>query len=113
MKFFKVTVCLAALAMSAQAVKAADDFQVNVRFSDLDLARTDGAATLYARIHSAAERVCAPLSGRRLDENQRYRVCVGDALARAVADVHQPTLTEYYQSKVSPRDRTRVAVAAR
>lgn len=113
MKFFKVTMCLATLAMSAQAVKAADEFQVNVRFSDLDLAHTDGAATLYARIHSAAERVCAPLNGRRLDESQRFRVCVGDALARAVSEVHQPTLTEYYQSKVGSRDRTRVAVAAR
>jgi UrcA family protein len=104
---------IATLVLGSQAVHAADESQVKIRFADLDVARVEGAASLYARIHSAAKTVCAPLYGRRLDENQRFHVCVGNAIARAVSDVHQPTLTEYYESMVSPRDRTRVAVAAR
>jgi UrcA family protein len=107
-----VLALVAALVMGSQAVHA-DELQVKINYADLDVARMEGAATLYARIHSAAERVCAPLDGRRLDENRRFRLCVGDAVAKAVSDVHQPRLDEYYQSKVSPRDRTSVTVAAR
>jgi UrcA family protein len=103
-----VTACV----LGAQVVHA-DGLQIKINFADLDLARKEGAAALYARIYAAAQRVCAPLDGRRLDENQRFRSCVGDAIAHAVADVHQPALTEYYQAKVRPRDRTPVAVAAR
>jgi UrcA family protein len=70
-----------------------------VAYGDLDLSRGSGVATLYARINTAARRVCEPtddllqkLSRDRLD-------CRGDAIARAVSEVNSPALTSYYQAK--------------
>jgi UrcA family protein len=105
-------VFIAAVAFGAQSASAAEP-QANVRFADLDLARVEGAQALYGRIRAAAESVCAPLDGRRLEEIVRFRSCVGDALARAVSEVNRPTLTDYYQSKLGAHDRVKVAVAAR
>jgi len=111
-KKLKVFMFVAALSMSANAVQA-DELKVNVVFADLNLARTEGAASLYGRINSAARTVCAPLDGRRLEEKSLFRTCVGDAGARAVSDVNKPTLTKYYESKVGAHDHGAVAVASR
>jgi UrcA family protein len=74
-----------------------------VNFADLDLTNSAGAATLYARIKSAARQVCQPeynwLSKLRTLADQ----CTDQAIARAVADVNAPELTTYFMAKMSPR----------
>jgi len=74
-----------------------------VRFADLNLARPAGADALYRRIQQAAREVCEPdgpaghLSG--------YQECVSNAIARAVADVGAPLLTEHHRALSHPADR--------
>ena len=99
-----------ALALIAH-VGHAEEAQVTVRFSDLDIAHADGAAVLYGRISSAAKAICEPLDGRSLDEHRRFQWCVSDAIARAVLQVNQPALTKHYSRLVTP-ERDNVARAA-
>jgi UrcA family protein len=93
-------------------VANAQDPQVKVGFSDLDLTRTQGAAALYGRIHVAAREVCAPLDGRSLREAFGFRTCVGEAVARAVTQVNNPVLNQYYQSRIEAH-RNNPVLAAR
>jgi UrcA family protein len=57
-----------------------------VRFGDLRQDSPDGLAQLYRRVHSAAERVCAPLaSGDKL--SFQVERCVDAAMERASAQI--------------------------
>ena len=67
-----------------------------VSYQDLDLSRPAGAETLYLRIKSAAENVCAPLNGKQMIEKVSRNACVAGAVARAVKHVNEPILTRYY-----------------
>ena len=70
-----------------------------VRYDDLRLISNVGAAVLYGRLRNAAERACASLDGRPPAQAARYRACVDDAVTKAVADVNEPLLTRYVESK--------------
>lgn len=70
-----------------------------VRYDDLRLISAVGAAVLYGRLHHAAERACGSLDGKTPQLSSRYRACVDDAMSKAVADVNEPVLTKYYESK--------------
>jgi UrcA family protein len=71
-----------------------------VKYGDLDLARSAGAATLYSRIQNAANAVCEPaMSLGARGSTLLSRHCVDESIARAVADVNAPALTSYYVSK--------------
>jgi len=71
-----------------------------IKYGDLDLARSAGAATLYSRIQNAARAVCEPATSSRAWESIRLtHRCVEQSIARAVADVNSPALTSYYVSK--------------
>ncbi|NLG76216.1 MAG: UrcA family protein [Xanthomonadaceae bacterium] len=81
-----------------------------VRFADLDLDKTEGAATLFSRIRAAARSVCDEHRSRELIRQQRYIACIDLAVANAVARVDEPTLTEYYANRTSrPSSAPRVA----
>jgi UrcA family protein len=70
-----------------------------VAYRDLDLSRDSGVATLYARINSAARRVCEPMDDL-LEKLSRDRLnCREDAIARAVSEVNSPALTSYHQAQ--------------
>jgi UrcA family protein len=71
-----------------------------VKYGDLDLTHSAGAATLYSRIQNAANAVCEPaiFSGAR-ESILLTRHCVDESMARAIADVNAPALTSYYVSK--------------
>jgi UrcA family protein len=71
--------------------------QQTVRFGDLNLHSVEGAATLYRRITSAAEDVCAPSSmpGSRIVSSD-YRNCVARAVGEAVAKIDRPELSTLY-----------------
>jgi len=67
-----------------------------VRYHDLDLSQKDDVATLYARIRRAATEVCkaSAASAVQLD-------CYQEAIATAVARIHSPSLTAYYQHRTA------------
>jgi UrcA family protein len=84
------------LALAAQAgepaVAAGEKYaDVVVEFGDLNLASTEGARVLYARLTAAAERACgSEPSTRELKQRMRFDACVDAKLQRAVEKVgHQ------------------------
>jgi UrcA family protein len=91
------------LSAGADAYAAQPDPTVamrTVKYGDLDLTRTVGAATLYSRIQNAARAVCEPaLSTGARDALQLTRRCVDQSITRAVADVNAPALTSYHLTK--------------
>ncbi len=70
-----------------------------VEYGDLDLGRDSGVATLYSRIRSAAKEVCEPIDVVFIKLLRERFDCRKDAVARAVADVNSPALTNYYLAK--------------
>jgi UrcA family protein len=94
-----------ALAIQAADADAATDARATtVRFADLDLARTAGAAALYHRLWNAAQSVCAPVNGRDLANQALFKGCLRGAMEAAVAKVDHPTLTAYYRGLNDPRN---------
>jgi UrcA family protein len=87
---------LASLNHSANADPAP---QVSVRFTDLDLTRTEGAAALYQRLQRAAASVCGSADTKDLPGVTRVHACIRTAIDEAVAKVDQPTLTAYYRNR--------------
>lgn len=78
-----------------------------VRFDDLRLISTVGAAVLYGRLERAADRACGgPSDNLQLAQQQRYRTCMDDTLAKAVSDVNHPILNQFYESKRRNRANT-------
>jgi UrcA family protein len=70
-----------------------------VRFADLDLSKIDGAAILYTRISYAAANVCDSLRSRDVGIAAKYRACVAQAVANAVASVDRPLVSQYHESR--------------
>jgi UrcA family protein len=70
-----------------------------VKFGDLDLTRSAGAQELYRRITRAARDVCATATPGRFPVATAHRGCTDQAIARAVATVDNPLLTERYEQK--------------
>jgi UrcA family protein len=104
MKRLALTILVAAQCLSGPLAHAdpssPDAPHVVVHFADLDLARTEGVATLYTRLSGAAREVCAPLESRELERARRFNACVAGALAAAVAKVDRPLLSTYYRGKL-------------
>jgi UrcA family protein len=94
---------LSALAFSFATVSRADDNttppQVTVKFGDLDVSTSQGAAALYRRIHGAAVNVCS----RMYVESQSYRwhgnACLQTVIGDAVTKVNRPALSAVFASK--------------
>jgi UrcA family protein len=104
---FTTTITILALGLtSAYAASPQDPPSRAVRFADLDLSRTQGAAVLYSRLISAAETVCAPLDDRQIVRHMSFKACVKDAVSSAVTEVDQPTLTAYYKAHTSSHNST-------
>ena len=70
-----------------------------VKFADLDVSHPAGAALLYSRIQNAAKGVCSPFEGLSAQASARMHACIDHAVARAVASVDKPVLTQLYASK--------------
>ncbi len=90
-----IAMAVAALSSAAMAATSDDNPKLTVSFSDLNLRDPAGVATLYRRVHAAAETVCGKGSVdlRQLEQSARYRACVNTAVDGAVAAV--PTLVAY------------------
>jgi UrcA family protein len=97
------TLLFAMLAAVASSVVMADSTVTVknevVRYDDLRLISAVGAAVLYGRLRGAAERACGVLDGKQPQLSARYRVCVDESIAKAVAEVNEPVLTAYFESK--------------
>jgi UrcA family protein len=86
---------------SVVAVSATEDpyvRKVTVKFGDLNLSDSDGAATLYARIRRAAREVC----GQSSDLWGSSDNCIRKAIADAVTKVNRPALFVVYNEHYKP-----------
>ena len=103
MKFFVPAAALISASLLAGVAVAGDPASETrkevVRYSDLDLTHAAGAAALYSRISAAARAVCEPANSERWPDSR----CVDLALARAVADVNAPVLTEHHLIRTGQR----------
>jgi UrcA family protein len=101
---------LSVLAVAAVSPAMANDAAVinvkseTVRFDDLRLISTVGAAVLYGRIERAADRACGgPSDNLQLAAQQRYRACMDETMSKAVSDVNHPILNAFYEGKLKNR----------
>jgi UrcA family protein len=75
------------------SVKAEDAPSKTVRFSDLDITKSDGAKVLYSRIRAAARDVCELSTGTDPILRGATKACIEKAVDKAVKDVNAPMLT--------------------
>jgi UrcA family protein len=80
-----------ALSTSAEAEDAPHK---TVRFSDLDITKSDGAKVLYSRIRAAARDVCAMSTADDPILRLAIKGCIDKAVDKAVKDVNAPMLTQ-------------------
>jgi UrcA family protein len=84
-------------ATAAAAITAADALPtVTVGYHDLNLGTEKGTLALYARIESAAYKVCQVSDIRNLAEVAAASACRAQAIERAVRDVNSPRLAAVY-----------------
>lgn len=76
-----------------------------VRFKDLNLNSSEGAAALYGRIKRAANQVCGHWDNVDLSQLHAVQTCINDAVSRAVAEVNSPMLTSLYNEKTGKADK--------
>ena len=99
---------LSALALSFATVSRADDGtvppQVIVKFGDLDVSASQGAAALYRRIHGAAVDVCSRMYVYEPAYQRHKNACLQKVIGDAVIKVNRPALSAVFASKfgVSP-----------
>jgi UrcA family protein len=75
--------------------------QQTVKFQDLNIGSSDGAAALYQRLHAAAQHVCFSGWDRNPVKVQRAEACANEAEARAVSQLNVAELTAYYEMKTN------------
>jgi len=74
---------------------------LTVRYSDLNLASSEGVDALYRRIANAASKVCPDTGIRDLTSLAAARQCQVEAIARAVQQVNNPKLAVVYAARIS------------
>jgi UrcA family protein len=102
MKTFTLTRIALLSLIAVGGAHAGEALTSTVKYGDLDLSHTDGAATLYRRINQAARAVCAPLdfgSKAATSMGDAYKACMSNAVSGAVSKVHNPEFTAYVASK--------------
>ncbi len=80
---------------TAMAGGPTEEFEVRVRYGDLDIERPAGAKVLYSRLQYASEKACAVGSFRELGSLQRVRearACYDELLNDLVAKVDNDAL---------------------
>jgi UrcA family protein len=96
---------LSALAFSFATVSRADDDttppQVTVKFGDLDVSTSQGAAALYRRIQVAAVSVCSRMYVDEQSSKWHASACLQKVIGDAVTKVNRPALSAVFASKFS------------
>jgi len=94
--------------LAAAAVVDESAPSVTVRYHDLNLNTPAGVAGLYGRIRGAAREVCHTLESRDFERKQYWDECFNHAVADAVKQVHNRTLSAYHWQRIrgwkAPRD---------
>jgi len=72
---------------------------VTVRYGDLNLARSEGAEALYARLRGAARKVCGTSDIRDLVASNFTKLCYERALSKAVQKIDQASLAALFGSR--------------
>jgi UrcA family protein len=97
----------------AKADSAFEPRSVTVQFSDLDTSNTQGAATLYRRLKSAAASVCRDLEpGKQLAQVWAYTDCVHTAFNNAVVKIDRPAVTAYAAAHGMPLGDSTIRIAS-
>lgn len=101
MKSMKILMTVAALSVAGLATAAprGEANSVVVRYGDLNLNSQAGIAVLHKRIANAAKSVCGSLDTRILGLRDAYDSCVSNAIASGVAQVGNPNLTQFHDTK--------------
>ncbi len=85
-----------ALGTQAHAGNAADEPSITVKYSVRELNSERGITILYARIETAAGRLCENYQfGHSPAQLNPYRRCVASILGRTIATVDRPDLKAY------------------
>jgi UrcA family protein len=95
-------------AVSPSVADSFDPPQVTVKYGDLNVANSQGASALYARIQHAAENVCLQFDWGGLDNYVQRKACIHKAISGAVNKVNAPTLTALYSAKTGQEVPTRL-----
>ena len=83
--------------LTVSAADSTDPRSLIVKYEELDLTSSQGAAALYARLRSASKTVCAPLQGRELRQHTAFQDCYKQALSNAVVRVNRESVTALHQ----------------
>lgn len=84
-----------------------------VKYADLDVSTSQGAIALYNRIRSASAGVCSPLEQRDLAATLRWKTCMQQAIAGAVANVNRPALSAVFAAKYGVQQPAKILTAER
>jgi UrcA family protein len=94
-----VGVLATGVATVSTAAEGSEFLQTTVKYGDLNVSTSQGAAALYNRIRVAADGVCWPLEHGDIWSKMNVAACVHKAIAGAVTSVDQPALTAVYNAK--------------
>jgi UrcA family protein len=81
------------------AVAGFAPLKARVEYGDLDVSRPQGAAVLFGRIQSAAEKVCSPFEASGFAAKTHSDACINKAISKAVTTVDAPALSRVYSEK--------------
>jgi UrcA family protein len=105
----------ALITCSVSIAKADSSFEprsVSVQFADLNTASSQGAASLYRRLKSAAASVCRGLEpGKELARVWAYTDCVHTAMSNAIIKVNRPAVTAYAAAHGMPTADSSIRIA--
>jgi UrcA family protein len=89
-----------------------DALQVKVKYADLNVSSTSGAASLYNRIRVAADTVCRPfqpLNPADLEARTIFAACVQKAMSNAINEINEPALFTIANAKAGTSKRILLA----
>ncbi len=90
---------MAATATVSMASPSAETVSVEVRYGELDLARTAGAEVLYRRLRNATREICGPVNTRSAVQMRKWTDCYQGTLETAVATANRPLITELHRQQ--------------
>jgi UrcA family protein len=108
-----IAATLAYTATAGSVVSTTDaKLEYVVRYSDLDLSKTDGAASLYARLRHAARAVCAPGESREMGRAEIFRACMNESITNAVSKIDRPLVSQIHLARTKGNKTLQLADAS-
>jgi UrcA family protein len=107
------TALISGFSAVSNAADATDVPKAIVKYADLDISSSHGAATLYSRIRVASEGLCSPFDHGDLVAKYLWKQCVKQAIEGAVTKVNQPALSAVYAAKFGALQQATILTADR